>query len=128
MIFFLFFAQNIDCGYTLEPPHLLMSTHNLCFGAKVRKICIPLHTPVLLYKTGFKGVFISRTCFSDENWHMKQKGLYYALSFFLLKISYNFVASKFQGVPQCNIRAFVKHLEDEESQIKNNEKIMNTGI
>ena len=28
------FAQNINCGYTLEPPP---STHNLCFGAKIRK-------------------------------------------------------------------------------------------
>ena len=37
MIFFLFiiliFAQNIDCGYSLEP---------LCFEAKIRKIGIPL--------------------------------------------------------------------------------------
>ena len=41
--FFLIFAQNIDCGYTLEPPPeaVLTSTHNLCFGAKIRKICIP---------------------------------------------------------------------------------------
>ena len=50
---FLIFAQNIDCGYTLEPPRLneavLTSTHNLCFGAKIRKIGIPLHTPVFLY-------------------------------------------------------------------------------
>ena len=32
------FAQNIDSGYTLEPPQraVLMSTHNLCFGAKIR--------------------------------------------------------------------------------------------
>ena len=29
---FLTFAQNIDCGYKLEP--VLKSTHNLCFGAK----------------------------------------------------------------------------------------------
>ena len=43
---FLIFAQNIDCGYTL----VLTSTHNLCFGAKIRKIGIPLQTPVLLYK------------------------------------------------------------------------------
>ena len=28
------------------------STHNLCFGAKIRKIGIPLRTPVLLYKSG----------------------------------------------------------------------------
>ena len=48
-MFFLIFAQNIDCGYTLEPP---TSTHNLCFRAKIRKIGIPLHTPVLLYKSG----------------------------------------------------------------------------
>ena len=41
---FLIFAQNIDCGYTLEPHliegHLiegvLTSTHNLCFRAKIR--------------------------------------------------------------------------------------------
>ena len=32
-----------------------MSTHNLCFGAKIRKIGIPLHTPVLLYKWGSRG-------------------------------------------------------------------------
>ena len=51
---FLIFAQNIDCGYT--------GTHNLCFGAKIRKIGIPLQTPVFLYKSG---VFISLTCFPD---------------------------------------------------------------
>ena len=45
---------------------VLTSTHNLCYGAKIRKIGIPLHTPVLLYKMGFKGVFIARTCFPDE--------------------------------------------------------------
>ena len=33
---FLIFAQNIDCGYTLEPPGeaVLTSTHNLCFEQK----------------------------------------------------------------------------------------------
>ena len=46
---FLIFAQNIDCGYTLEPP---LHTHNLCFGAKIRKIGIPQHTLVFLYKSG----------------------------------------------------------------------------
>ena len=66
---FLIFARNIDCGYTLEPPRraaVLMSSHNLCFGAKIRKIGIPLYTPVLLYiKVGFQGVFLARTCFPD---------------------------------------------------------------
>ena len=46
MIFFyifLIFAQNINCGYTLEPPQRGGSNeyHNLCLGAKIRKICIP---------------------------------------------------------------------------------------
>ena len=65
---FLNFAHNIDCGYTLEPPHhrlgvhmvhiitgaVIMCTHNLCFGAKLRKIGIHLHIPVSLhvYKSG----------------------------------------------------------------------------
>ena len=49
---FLIFAQNIDCGYTLEPPQpqgggslslceaVLTSTHNLRFRAKI------MYTPV----------------------------------------------------------------------------------
>ena len=43
----LIFAQNIYCGYT--------SIHSLCFGAKIRKIDIPLHTQVLRYKSGVQG-------------------------------------------------------------------------
>ena len=31
---------------------VLTSTHNLCYGAKIRKTGIPLHSPVLLYKSG----------------------------------------------------------------------------
>ena len=42
-----------------------MSTHKLCFGAKRRKIGIPLHSPVLLYKSGVHWVYITRTCFPD---------------------------------------------------------------
>ena len=53
---FLIFAQNIDCGYTLEPPRQGGSNeYPQCFGAKIRKIVIPLHTPVLLYKSGVQG-------------------------------------------------------------------------
>ena len=39
-LFFLFLLQNIDCGYSLEPPHteaVLTCTHNLCFEQKVEK-------------------------------------------------------------------------------------------
>ena len=56
-LFFLFLMQNIDvCTRYLELPWLeeavLMSTYNLCFGPKIRKIGIYLHSPVLLYKSG----------------------------------------------------------------------------
>ena len=33
---------------------------------KIRKIAIPLQTPILLIKVGFKGVYIARTCFPDD--------------------------------------------------------------
>ena len=42
-----------------------MSTHNLCFGAKLSKISKPLQTPVFYIKVVFKGVYISRTCFPE---------------------------------------------------------------
>ena len=55
-IFFIFliFAQNRDCGYTLEPPHRGGSIEypQSMFEAKISKIGIPLNTPVLLYKSG----------------------------------------------------------------------------
>ena len=65
---FLIFALNIDCGYTLEPPRRGGSNEypQSMFGAKIRKIDLPLQTPVLLYKSGVQGVFIARTCFSDD--------------------------------------------------------------
>ena len=43
-----------------------MSTHNVCFGTKIRKIGIPLHTPFHYIKVGFKGVFIAHRCFPDD--------------------------------------------------------------
>ena len=35
-----------------------MSTHNICFGAKIRKIGITLHTPIFLYKWGLRGYIL----------------------------------------------------------------------
>ena len=56
---FLIFAQNIDCGYTLEPPHRGGSNEypQSMFWSKNKKnrYCIPPHTPVLLYKDGVQG-------------------------------------------------------------------------
>ena len=43
-----FVAVNIQCGYNV-------STHNECFGATIRKLGIPLQTPVFLYKSGVYG-------------------------------------------------------------------------
>ena len=41
------FVQNIECGYTLEPPRRGGSNeyHNLCFRSKIRKIgtCAPIN-------------------------------------------------------------------------------------
>ena len=66
MYLFSYFISKIDCGYTLEPPRRGGSnaTHNLCLGAKIRKIGIPLHTPVLV---GYKEVYIIWTCYRDLN-------------------------------------------------------------
>ena len=61
--------DNQDYQKVNEPPHaVLKSTHHLCFGSKIRKIGIPLHTPVLPYyiELGFKWVFIAQTSFPDD--------------------------------------------------------------
>ena len=59
-----FSAENFEFFLFLLGVAALTSTHNLCFGAKIRKIHvgIPLQTPVLLYKSG---VYITRTRFPD---------------------------------------------------------------
>ena len=44
-----------------------MSTHHLCYGSKIRKIGIP---QIYYIKVGNKGVYISRTCYSDEVVHI----------------------------------------------------------
>ena len=41
------FAQNTDKGYSLQPNRLTevvpTSTHNLCFGSKIRKMSTPVY-------------------------------------------------------------------------------------
>ena len=41
------------------------SIHNLCFRSKLRKIGIPIHAPVLLFKNCVKEVYMPGTCFPD---------------------------------------------------------------
>ena len=60
---FLKFAQNIDCGFSEA---VLTSTHNLCFGAKIRKNVYPCKPQIYCIKVGCKRVFVTRTCFRDE--------------------------------------------------------------
>ena len=52
---------------------VLTSTHNLCFGAKIRKIGIPLHTPVLLYKSGVQGAIHYTDMFFPSEKNMSGK-------------------------------------------------------
>ena len=42
-----------------------MSTHNLCFRAKIRKNVYPCKPQFYYIKVGCKGVFVTRTCFRD---------------------------------------------------------------
>ena len=65
---FLIFAQNIDCGYMLEPPRRGCSNEypQSMFWSKNKKNRYTLANPQFYYiKVGFKGVFIARTCFPD---------------------------------------------------------------
>ena len=54
LIFFLLLlkAQIVATRYNRLGKAVQTSTHILCFEAKISKIGIPLHTPVLPYKSG----------------------------------------------------------------------------
>ena len=54
--YFSYFAQNIDCWYTLELSQaVLMRTHNLCFRAKIRKNVYPCKPQFYYIKVGCEG-------------------------------------------------------------------------
>ena len=72
MIFFYIFliiAQNIDFGYTLEPPHGSRGGSNeypqSMFWSKYKKKVYPCKPKFYYIKVGCKGVFVTRTCFRD---------------------------------------------------------------
>ena len=44
-----------------------MSTHNLCFRAKIRKTVYPCKPQFNYIKVGCKGVFITQICYHDGN-------------------------------------------------------------
>ena len=64
---FLNFAQNIDCGYTLEPPRRGGSIEypQSMFLNKNKKKVYPYKPQFCYIKVGLMGVFIARACFSD---------------------------------------------------------------
>ena len=63
-------AQNIDCGYSSEPPRRGVSNeyHNLCFLSRNKINNVYPCKPQFYYiKVGFKGFEIIYACFRDEN-------------------------------------------------------------
>ena len=73
---FLIFALNIDCGYTLEPPQRGSSNEypQSMFWSKNKKNRYTPANPSFFYiKVGFKGVYITRTCFHDVETKMVHK-------------------------------------------------------
>ena len=69
---FLIFAQNIDCGYTIELPRRGGSNEYMypqsMFWSKNKKNRYTPANPSFFYiKVGFKGVYITWTCFPDES-------------------------------------------------------------
>ena len=64
LIFFLYFAQNLDCGYPLEPPQRGGSNEypQYMFWSKNKK---NRYSPANPIKVGFKGVYITWKCFRD---------------------------------------------------------------
>ena len=63
------FAQNIDRGYTLEPPQWggFNKYPQSMFQCKNKKIMYTPCKPQFYYiKVTCKGVFVTRTCFRDE--------------------------------------------------------------
>ena len=47
---------------------VLTSTHNQCFGSRIRKSDIPCIPQFNYIKLGFNGVFILGTCFPDAQY------------------------------------------------------------
>ena len=65
---FLIFAQNIDCGYTLEPPRRGGSNEypqSMFWSKNKKNRYTPANPSFSIYKVGFKGVYITRTCYPD---------------------------------------------------------------
>ena len=64
------FAQNIDCGYMLEPPRRGGSNEypqSMFLSKDKKNRYTPVYPSFFYIKVGFKGVYITRTCFPDAD-------------------------------------------------------------
>ena len=64
---FLIFAQNIDCGYTSEPPRPGGSNEypqSMFWSKNKKNRYTPAYPSFTIIKVGYKGVYITRTCYS----------------------------------------------------------------
>ena len=78
MIFFLIFAQNKDCGYTLEPPRRGGSNEypqSMFLSKSKKNRYTPSYPSFANIKVGFKGVYITRTCFRDVYRNAQQRAM-----------------------------------------------------
>ena len=64
----LFFLKTLIVGtrYNRLSEAVLTSTHNLFFGAKIRKNVYPCKPQFYYTKVGCKGVFVIQTCFCND--------------------------------------------------------------
>ena len=73
MIFLIFLLKTLIVCKRLSEA-VLSSTHNLCFGAKIRKI-YPCKPQFYYIKVGCKGVFVTRTYFRDDFHGCNSRGI-----------------------------------------------------
>ena len=73
--FFHISAQNIDCGYTLEPPRRSGSndyTQSMYLNWNKKIMYAPVNPSFTVIKVGFKGVNIKGVNIKKDNTHYKQ--------------------------------------------------------
>ena len=65
-------TQNIDCGYSLEPPHQGSSNEyqqSMFLSSDKKNNAYPCKPQFYYIKMGFKGVKIIQACFRDDKSH-----------------------------------------------------------
>ena len=96
---------------------VLTSTHNLCFGAKIRKKVYPCKPQFYYIKVGCKGVFVTRTCFRDVDYFVRRSSsssgclgkaaLFYCGTSFVFHITTNTDCDMFSENETNEIKSYV---------------------